>query len=150
VAQPGSAPGLGPGGRKFESCRPDFIIILMKVCKYCLKDKSDEEFEVCRVVNGKIYRRLKCQSCKRKTTNERRSKLRNWLTEYKKTLACERCGFSDFRALEFHHHGYSKKDFTIANMIHSGQSKDTIEREIKKCIILCSNCHQIEHYMSHH
>ena len=23
VAQPGSAPGLGPGGRRFESCRPD-------------------------------------------------------------------------------------------------------------------------------
>ena len=23
VAQFGSAPGLGPGGRKFESCRPD-------------------------------------------------------------------------------------------------------------------------------
>ena len=25
VAQPGSAPGLGPGGRRFESCRPDFF-----------------------------------------------------------------------------------------------------------------------------
>lgn len=23
VAQPGSAPGLGPGCRRFESCRPD-------------------------------------------------------------------------------------------------------------------------------
>ena len=23
VAQPGSAPGWGSGGRKFESCRPD-------------------------------------------------------------------------------------------------------------------------------
>ena len=23
VAQPGSAPGLGPGGREFESLRPD-------------------------------------------------------------------------------------------------------------------------------
>ena len=23
VAQSGSAPGLGPGGRRFESCRPD-------------------------------------------------------------------------------------------------------------------------------
>ena len=24
VAQPGSAPVLGTGGRRFESCRPDF------------------------------------------------------------------------------------------------------------------------------
>ena len=26
VAQPGSAPVLGTGGRKFESCRPDQIV----------------------------------------------------------------------------------------------------------------------------
>ena len=26
VAQPGSAPGLGPGGRRFESCRPDYYL----------------------------------------------------------------------------------------------------------------------------
>ena len=25
VAQSGSAPGLGPGGRRFESCRPDIF-----------------------------------------------------------------------------------------------------------------------------
>ena len=25
VAQSGSAPGLGPGGRRFESCRPDRV-----------------------------------------------------------------------------------------------------------------------------
>ena len=30
VAQPGSAPGLGPGGRRFESCRPDFLECLVK------------------------------------------------------------------------------------------------------------------------
>ena len=28
VAQSGSAPGLGPGGRRFESCRPDFFSIV--------------------------------------------------------------------------------------------------------------------------
>lgn len=28
VAQPGSAPGLGPGGRRFESCRPDAFILI--------------------------------------------------------------------------------------------------------------------------
>ncbi len=27
VAQPGSAPGLGPGGRRFESCRPDKLVV---------------------------------------------------------------------------------------------------------------------------
>ena len=27
VAQPGSAPGLGPGGRRFESSRSDHVLI---------------------------------------------------------------------------------------------------------------------------
>ncbi len=30
VAQLGSAPGLGPGGRRFESCHPDQFIIKIK------------------------------------------------------------------------------------------------------------------------
>ena len=28
VAQPGSAPVLGTGGRRFESCRPDYFFSL--------------------------------------------------------------------------------------------------------------------------
>lgn len=38
VAQPGSAPGLGPGGRRFESCRPDAtkkILIVVAVRIFC-------------------------------------------------------------------------------------------------------------------
>ena len=30
VAQPGSAPVLGTGGRRFESCRPDSIFLSLK------------------------------------------------------------------------------------------------------------------------
>ncbi len=30
VAQPGSAPVLGTGGRRFESCRPDSIFLPLK------------------------------------------------------------------------------------------------------------------------
>ena len=31
-------------------------------------------------------------------------------------------------------------------MIRSGLSRVAIKREIDKCIVFCSNCHQIEHY----
>ncbi len=68
------------------------------------------------------------------------------LDDYKKTLACERCGFADYRALEFHHDDRHEKDFNVADMIRSDLSIEAIEREIKKCVVLCSNCHQIEHY----
>jgi hypothetical protein len=119
---------------------------LMKICKYCNSEKPDDSFEICRVVSGKIYRRLKCKDCKRIVRTTRRKNTRKWLDEYKKELTCERCGFADFRALEFHHNENNKKDFNVADMIRSGSSIQTIMREIDKCKVLCSNCHQIEHY----
>jgi predicted nucleic-acid-binding Zn-ribbon protein len=68
------------------------------------------------------------------------------LDEFKRALSCERCGFADFRALEFHHERTGLKDFNVADMIRSGLSVSAMMREIEKCIVLCSNCHQIEHY----
>jgi len=118
----------------------------LKTCKYCRQEQPEEAFEVCRIVKGVAYHRLRCRRCKRLKTNERRSALREWLDNYKKTLQCVRCGFADYRALEFHHPGPGAKDSNVADMIRSGLSQVSIMREIGKCVVLCSNCHQIEHY----
>lgn len=118
----------------------------MKQCKYCKLEKPDESFEICGVIKGKIYYRQKCKDCKRIVRVTRRKNIRKWLDEYKENLICGRCGFSDFRALEFHHFNHNEKDFNVADMIRSGSSIQTILREIEKCEVLCSNCHQIEHY----
>ncbi len=74
----------------------------------------------------------------------RRLNLRAWLNEYKEDLVCWMCGFDDPRALDFHHVRGEKK-FAIANMISRGNSIETVLREIKKCIVLCANCHRLEH-----
>jgi hypothetical protein len=118
----------------------------MKSCKYCNVLQPEESFEVCRIVAGKIYRRLKCRKCKQAGRAVRRAKTRRWLDEYKKGVACEHCGFADFRALEFHHKKHSEKDFNVADMLRQGSSIQMIRREISKCVVLCSNCHRIEHY----
>ncbi len=118
----------------------------MKICKYCRLEKPDESFEICKITSEKTYYRQKCKDCKRTVRVTRRKKTRKWLDDHKKNLACERCGFSDFRALEFHHSNDKEKDFNVADMIRSGSSIQTILKEIEKCEILCSNCHQIEHY----
>lgn len=31
-------------------------------------------------------------------------------------------------------------------MFTTGASKDSIKKELEKCIVLCSNCHRKEHY----
>ena len=38
------------------------------------------------------------------------------------------------------------KSFNIADMSSQGFSKDSIAKEIEKCIPLCANCHAIIHY----
>jgi len=51
---------------------------------------------------------------------------------------CQRCGFSDIRALEIHHtkEGKSKNDYKEMKLIIEGK----IQYEV-----LCANCHTIEH-----
>ena len=54
---------------------------------------------------------------------------------------CAMCGFNEFaEALEFHHVNPSLKKFALesANVMRSWGS---IVKEIRKCVVLCSNCH---------
>jgi 5-methylcytosine-specific restriction endonuclease McrA len=68
-----------------------------------------------------------------------------WLRDYKKTLHCVTCGFADFRALTFHHEHREEKRFNIADMVVRGHGVASLQQEIAKCIVLCANCHRIEH-----
>ena len=76
---------------------------------------------------------------------KRRKELREQFQQYKQTLSCEQCGWNDSRALEFHHHNDDKKE-NISRLVAHGYSWDTIEEEIKKCQVLCANCHRLEHW----
>lgn len=56
---------------------------------------------------------------------------------------CQKCGYDRYSgALEFHHIDPSQKDFTISNM--NFKLTEAVE-EIKKCVLLCSNCHKELH-----
>lgn len=62
---------------------------------------------------------------------------------------CMRCGFDHPAALQFHHRDPSTKEFNLSHGASLGKPKKfpwpTILEEIKKCDLLCSNCHFIEH-----
>lgn len=56
---------------------------------------------------------------------------------------CIRCGYSKcLKALEFHHVDPNEKEFTISN--DHFKLSEAVE-EIKKCILICSNCHRELH-----
>lgn len=79
----------------------------------------------------------------------RRRELREWLTEYKReSCQCERCGEDHPACLDFHHpDGVEKRD-GVARMVNRAFSKTSIREEIRKCVVLCANCHRKEHYES--
>ena len=72
-----------------------------------------------------------------------RQKVRVWIREYKSRLSCQVCGESRAPCLDFHH--TEEKDGTLASVIARGWSIERIEREIAKCVVLCANCHRMEH-----
>jgi hypothetical protein len=76
---------------------------------------------------------------------ERRIELKEWFYEFKRDhCQCEKCGEDHPATIDFHHEG-NKQD-EVSRMVNHGYSRTKIESEIDRCVILCANCHQIEHY----
>jgi len=81
----------------------------------------------------------------RKKTKETKAKERAKWYIYKSTLKCTNCGFFHVAALDFHHEDPSTKEGSVHTYISSGQFAKAY-RELKKCIVLCANCHRIHHH----
>ena len=79
-----------------------------------------------------------------KRARKRRSDYRQWLTDLKMSLKCIKCGESRHWVLEFHHRDPSKKEGSISRLLRGGSKKKVLE-EIKKCDVLCANCHRTRH-----
>lgn len=118
----------------------------MLVCKYCNKRFPSSFFGVAKTTATKVYRRQKCRKCYYETKKKLRGTRYSWLENYKKSSSCLKCGNGDFRVLDFHHKEKHLKTFTLANAVADGMNIDKIKTEISKCVILCANCHRIEHY----
>lgn len=59
---------------------------------------------------------------------------------------CQICGYNRCHAaLELHHLDPSQKEFTFGTVIANPKAWHRIEEELKKCILLCSNCHREIH-----
>ena len=57
---------------------------------------------------------------------------------------CQKCGYNRYYgALEFHHLDPDVKESDISHMWKGSWKK--LEKEIKKCMLLCSCCHREEH-----
>lgn len=142
----------------------------MKRCSKCGIEKPKSEFY--RDNRSKDGFGYTCKSCNieraRKWRKSYENRVREYRKEYavsneaklreqivnrtKKTMAivqslkkpCAKCGESRPWVIQFHHVDPSTKKFTIG----SGHtySKDVLQKEVSKCVCLCSNCHNEFHY----
>jgi len=75
-------------------------------------------------------------------TNKNRFRIKN---EWRNSLGakCQICSYSKCQnALHFHHIDPKTKKFTISDAISRKRfSKEEVQDEIKKCILVCANCH---------
>ena len=105
--------------------------------------------------------RVECRICQREYQNKhyktnnyyyknkaslRNNFLSNFLIRVKRLRGCENCGEKRWWVLDFHHINSDTKLFNVATCISFGYSMNKIKNEIRKCVVLCSNCHRDLHY----
>ena len=117
-----------------------------RMCKVCGCNKDESEFPI----TGKHKRKdgghttlykPECKSCfNDKLKQQIKEKLDACGVEWK----CVRCGYDrSIAALDMHHLDPTHKEFAIYS--RWSISVDRLKDEVKKCIVLCSNCHRELH-----
>ncbi len=102
----------------------------METCKLCKNKFKDYQ--------GRG--RSRCGSC---NTKIRRFRAKAAAIKYLGGK-CSKCGWEGNQAaLQFHHTDPKKKEFTVGNV--ANKNWDLIKIELKKCLLVCANCHAIEH-----
>ena len=87
-----------------------------------------------------------CKTCANKREKERYWEKRNFVDSQR--TQCAKCGDTRTYLLDFHHIDKDDKDFTIGQLKKG--SKEILQNEINKCIVLCANCHREFHYFEKH
>lgn len=69
---------------------------------------------------------------------------RYWLNKYKEGKGCSTCGYNSHGvAIDFDHINPATKRFNISHRLPNSTLK-LLFKEIRKCRLLCANCHRIK------
>lgn len=102
-----------------------------------------------RVAKHKVYSRkhyLKNQEEIIQKNKVSKAQQKETWSEFKRGLKCTKCGFDHTAALDFHHEDPAEKEYNVNRLVSNKQFTKAYE-EIKKCIVLCANCHRVWHFM---
>jgi hypothetical protein len=122
-------------------------------CFVCYQDFSEDELEykngrygVCHSCIAKKSarkpRNLKQKQARNQYAYDQRDKRRKLVSEYKLSYGCAKCGYNTCStALHLHHKDSKDKTNNISRMITQGYGIGRVIEEMRKCEVLCANCH---------
>jgi predicted transposase YbfD/YdcC len=128
----------------------------MKTCGKCGETKARSEFH--KNPTKKDGVQTMCKECrklyirqhykKNKETyiisaQKSKKRFREIIKRHKSYCGCNKCGEKRHWVLDYHH--IRDKESEISTLIAQGAWKK-VRIEIRKCIVLCSNCHRDLHY----
>jgi len=117
-------------------------------CHRCNKRKRAVDFYLRATRYGNKLRRstVWCKVCHSAhaviTWRQKSTRRMYWINKYKIAKGCSQCGYNKHAvAIDFHHVG--QKDYDL-NKIKT-HSLIKLFSELRRCILLCANCHRVEH-----
>lgn len=129
----------------------------MKICSKCKiakpiggfpvnKSKKDGRGYICRECH-KLYTKSHYKRNRQQYLNKnKRSNERNieFCKRVKSLSGCCKCNEQRWWVMQFHH--VNDKDHNISTLARSSCSLETLKKELRKCIVLCANCHMDLHH----
>ena len=116
---------------------------VMKKCVGCAGRLTGRQSKYCsrQCKNDDNNNRLQSYSAQ-----QRRGRSRKLALIDLRGTRCQKCGYDrNFSALEFHHIDPQTKDFQLDLRSLSNRKWAKILEEVKKCVLVCSNCHKEIH-----
>lgn len=92
-------------------------------------------------------RRSECKYCHSAYMKQKYQEKKEIVQEIKSNFSCAKCGDTRGYVLDFHHIEPNEKEATVARLTSNSSNLTKVYDEIKKCIVLCSNCHREFHYL---
>ena len=78
------------------------------------------------------------------TYKRKKEEKEKWVA-FKASLKCSYCDQNHPAALDFHHKDPKQKNREVSYYVKNYQYTRAME-EVKKCLVLCANCHRILHF----
>lgn len=125
--------------------------VLKNLKKDGVQIRTPQEAYALRVAPTSEERKVKDATRKSKSNKSHREKAteknQEFILQFLLGQQCVDCGYDNFIALEFDHRDPAEKSFTISRFLSrsscSEEAHSRLREEIKKCDVVCSNCHTI-------